>query len=80
MRLHECEALEKQSDTQEDMKRMQEWQRDAERVGGKRFHPCVPAFLGERDDRRTGAWLQGTTLTAVLEMPHNVKLKCSIPI
>lgn len=48
MRLHECEALEKQSDTQEDMKRMQEWQRDAERVGGKRFHPCVPAFLGER--------------------------------
>lgn len=54
MRLHECEALEKQSDTQEDMKRMQEWQRDAERVGGKRFHPCVPAFLGERWQENRG--------------------------
>lgn len=31
----------------------------------------------ERDDRRTGAWLQGTTLKSMLEMPHNVKLKCS---
>lgn len=46
---------------------------------GNVFILVFQLFL-ERDDRRTGARLQGTTLTAVLEMPHNVKLKCSIPI